>query len=449
MPVTAGTLPYAGDGALTMVDAVTQQWGGAPDQWQRGQAPWQPAFGGQQAPWPTQPAVQQGFPQQGYYPPQGYSQPQGYYQQQGTPPGYFPPPQPPRRRRTFFGTLVRAAFTIFLIMVAFSVVRGVLNSVLGGGSGGGTVQTRPPATTGTSSRPTAGTTTSSGSGTSGASGNSGTTTGGNGTTQYQNEGYQAPPADFNPPDLPQPTTYSQAQTWLTDNAIYAQNVPSPTNCTMTPIQAGLSKAQLEKRLNDLMACLMQVWEPPVQAAGFEMPRPPVTVYSSSVTTACGVMKEINASYCAGDQHVYYALSLLDALPSQVADTRYAPEDVIAHEFGHAVQARTGMLIADKALEQKASKADATVMSRRTEQQADCFSGLYVASVAQSQGLAQADLQNLVDMTYYLGDDVLSGDSSISGDHGLGKNRQAWFAKGVQTNQVAVCNTWTVPASQVR
>ena len=297
-----------------------------------------------------------------------------------------------------------------------------------------------------SSQPTAGTTTTSGTGTSG---NSGTTQGGNGTTQYQNEGYQAPPADFNPSDLPQPTTYSQASTWLTANAIYKQNVPSPTNCTMTPIQAGLSKAQLEKRLNDLMACLMQLWEPPVQAAGFEMPRPPVTVYSSSVTTACGVMKEINASYCAGDQHVYYALSLLDALPSQVADTRYAPEDVIAHEFGHAVQARTGMLIADKALEQKASKADATVMSRRTEQQADCFSGLYVASVAQSQGLAQADLQNLVDMTYYLGDDVLSGDSSISGDHGLGKNRQAWFAKGVQTNQVAVCNTWTVPASQVR
>jgi uncharacterized protein len=419
---------------VTMVGRVTQQWGGAPDQWQRGQAPWRPAFGGQQAPWPTQPPVQQGYPQQ------------GYYQQQGTPPGYFPPPQPPRRRRSFFGTLVRAAFTIFLIMVAFSVVRGVLNGMLVGGSSGGTVQASGPATAGASNQPTAGTTTSGGSGTSG---NSGTTTGGNGTTQYQNEGYQAPPADFNPSDLPQPTTYAQAQTWLTDNEIYAQNVPSPTNCTMTPIKAGLSKAQLEQRLNDLMACLMQVWEPPVQAAGFEMPRPPMTVYSSSVTTACGVMKEVNAAYCAGDQHVYYALPLLDALPSQVADTKYAPEDIIAHEFGHAVQARTGMLIADKALEQKASKADATVMSRRTEQQADCFGALYVASVAQSQGLAQADLQNLVKMTYYLGDDVLSGDSSISGDHGLGKNRQAWFAKGVQTNQVTVCNTWTVPASQVR
>ncbi|TBT94636.1 hypothetical protein ET996_09560 [Propioniciclava tarda] len=218
---------------------------------------------------------------------------------------------------------------------------------------------------------------------------------------------------------------------------------------MTAIQSGLTKAQLETRLNELMVCLMAVWEPPMKAAGFEMPRPPVTVYNSPVTTACGVMKDVNAAYCAGDQRVYYAMSLLNALPSKVKSTKYAVEVVIAHEFGHAVQGRTGILISDKALEQRATDSEATIMSRRTEQQADCFSALYVASVAQSQNLGQKDLQALVDMTYYLGDDVLSGDPNVQGDHGQGRNRQAWFARGVQTNQIGVCNTWVVPATQVR
>ena len=59
-------------------------------------------------------------------------------------------------------------------------------------------------------------------------------------------------------DLPQPTTVSEANSWLKSNVIYKGNVPAPTNCTMTAIQSGLTKAQLETRLNELMVCLMAV-----------------------------------------------------------------------------------------------------------------------------------------------------------------------------------------------
>lgn len=409
---------------------MTQQsWGGPPDQWQRGQAPWAASFGSApvQTPWP--PPAQQ---------PPAAPYAQGYAPQYYPQPGQFPPPQRPRRRG-FFDTLLRAILTFVAIMVAISVIRGIITGLTR--TTGGTVPTGGKTTATTGATPGSSTTTGTGTGTG--------TSGANGTTQYQNEGYQAPPADFNPPDLPQPTTVSEANSWLKSNVIYKGNVPAPTNCTMTAIQSGLTKAQLETRLNELMVCLMAVWEPPMKAAGFEMPRPPVTVYNSPVTTACGVMKDVNAAYCAGDQRVYYAMSLLNALPSKVKSTKYAVEVVIAHEFGHAVQGRTGILISDKALEQRATDSEATIMSRRTEQQADCFSALYVASVAQSQNLGQKDLQALVDMTYYLGDDVLSGDPNVQGDHGQGRNRQAWFARGVQTNQIGVCNTWVVPATQVR
>nr|NLI51443.1 hypothetical protein [Propionibacterium sp.] len=387
---------------------MTQQWG-APDQWTRTPAPWAPPGGTRwgAAQWP---------------PPQQWPTAPG-----GWPPGPgYPPPQAPRppRRSSPFSALLRAALMVALVMIAFSVMRALLGGI-----------SEPPGP-GTTTPPPAG-------------GTAGSGTAGTGTTEYENEGYQAPPADFNPPELPVPTTVSQAESWLTDNALYAQSVPSPTRCVMVPLSATATAAELQTELNDLMGCLMQVWEPPLTAAGFELPRPPVTVYSSPVTTACGTMREVNAAYCAGDQRIYYARRLLSALPRQIGATKYAAEDVMAHEFGHAVQARTGILIADKALEQRVSESEARRMSRRTEQQADCFAGLFVASVAQSKNLTQADLQNLVTMTYYLGDDALSGDPEIDGDHGLGKNRQAWFARGLQTDEIAVCNTWVAPAASVR
>lgn len=384
---------------------MTQQWGGPPDQWARQRAPWGAPTG---APWAGQPGAQWGATTQwptsaGPWPTQ-------------------PPAPPPPRRKGPFSALLRAALMVGLVMVAFAVLRAVLGGVA----------------TDADTQPGAAATTVPAGGTAGT-----------GTAQYQNEGYQAPPADFDPPELPYPTTVSQAREWLTDNAIYETEVPSPTRCGLATVSGTASTAVLERQLNDLMGCLMQVWEPPMAAAGFDLPRPPVTVYSSPVTTACGTMKEINAAYCAGDQRVYYARRLLAALPPQIGATKYAAEDVIAHEFAHAVQARTGILIADKALEQRASETEAQVMSRRTEQQADCFAGLFVGSVAQSQALTQADLQALVEMTYYLGDDALSGEPAIEGDHGLGRNRQAWFAKGLRTTEVAVCNTWVAPAASVR
>lgn len=399
---------------------MTQQpWGGAPNQWGGGPAPWptQPPQHPQQPAHPQYPP-----PQQPLYPQQQRAYQQAQYAQQQYQQQYqWPPPQPPRRRRSAFGVIVRVALIIVVVAFGFQVIRGIAG-----------VLTDP------TNLPTGGTAGQGGSGT-------GT---GSGTTQYQNEGYQAPPPEFDPPSLPQPKTYSQAENWLVANEIYSGSVPSPTRCTMTPIEEGQSKTEMQGRLNDLVGCLMQVWDPPMQAAGYEMPRPPVTVYTSPVTTACGVMKEVNAAYCAGDQQIYYALPLLDALPPQVAKTKYAAEDVIAHEFGHAVQARTGILVSDKVLEQRASDSEARVMSRRAEQQADCFGGLFVESVATSQNLSNDDLQALVDMTYYLGDDAL-GAKDGEGDHGTGRNRQIWFAKGVQTNQIGVCNTWVVPASQVR
>lgn len=361
-------------------------------------------------------------PQQQAWPPrQGWSTQQAWPPRQAWPPqqAWPPPPTPPRRRRpSLLGAVLRTALVIIALMVVASVVRGMIEQATSGPSAGDRPRPQAPAQPG--------------------------------DFPYANEDYEPPPPDMNPPDLPVPRTVAEAERFLEDNPLYSQRVPVPVACAMGRVDARTaSTAALQEHLNELMGCLMATWEDPVTAAGFEMPRPPVTVYADAVRTACGVMDEINAAYCAGDQRVYYAKPLMQAFPPRVRSIYYAPETVIAHEFGHAIQARTGILISDKALEQRLSDREARVLSRRAETQADCLSAQFVLSVAQAQTLGAAELRDLEVLAYNLGDDVLSGRAGIDGGHGLGRTRQDWFARGLSSADVGTCNTWVVPDAQVR
>lgn len=267
---------------------------------------------------------------------------------------------------------------------------------------------------------------------------------------YQNEGVTVPPTTQNPPPLPEPQTYAQATQWMQDNTLYGQAVAVPVRCDLASMDVRTaSKAQLQQHLNDLTGCLMRVWTPPLQAAGFQVVRPPVTVYSSQVRTPCGTMPMMNAAYCAADQRIYYATDLPNSIPPQLVGTPFMVDSVVAHEFGHAIQARSGILISEAAWQQQVSDAQGLQLSRRTEVQADCLAGEFINAVSQSQNLTTADRQNLGSLFYSIGDDVLTGDPNKLGNHGQGANRQAWFNAGLGDPQLGVCNSFTAPADAVR
>jgi predicted metalloprotease len=264
---------------------------------------------------------------------------------------------------------------------------------------------------------------------------------------------QIPEPDFNPPDIPIPDTYEEARQWLDDNAVYAESVTVPTDCALTEVDATTAGVrELEDHLNNLTGCLWMVWHKPLEAAGFVMPRPPVTVYDQPITTACGDQDSINAVYCAGDQRVYYAQALHRVFPPEIGRIPFMPDMVIGHEFGHAIQARTGILISELAFEQQATEdkdtEQAEVLSRRAEQQADCLAGQFLQSVAQASGMTSDNLAGLQTVSANLGDDVLTGKPGYVGDHGSSEARQRWFTTGLTQTSIAQCNTWTVPDDQV-
>ena len=53
--------------------------------------------------------------------------------------------------------------------------------------------------------------------------------------EYQNESYQVPPIDTNPPELPMPQTYGEATDWMVNNAIYSSEIAVPVRCEAQPI----------------------------------------------------------------------------------------------------------------------------------------------------------------------------------------------------------------------
>jgi len=370
-----------------------QQWGGQ-QQGRLRQAPWQQGY-------PTGGFGQQGYGQPAYNP---YGQPPPGYAPRGGP-GFGRAPQPPRRRGGGGRLLLLA-----LVVIAGLSFLGFIGTGLGTGS----------TSTSTSS-----------------------------DSPYENNDYKVPPPDLSPPPLPVPDTYEQAQQVITSSPFYSQSAPAPVRCDAKPIDvADASDAQLKAHLDASMECLVRVWEPPITSAGLVIVRPSVTIYGAKLTTKCGT-SGVNAFYCAADQQVYYSDRLDDELPI-IAQDRWAVDVVIAHEFGHALQARSGILISAKALGQNSNDEQTDLLySRRLETQADCFSGMYIRSVSQSLGIAQGDLQGIESTYKAVGDDQVTNNPTIVGNHGLARSRVFWGDTGLGNASVGACNTFTVPASQVR
>jgi hypothetical protein len=266
---------------------------------------------------------------------------------------------------------------------------------------------------------------------------------------YANDDYQVPPPDTAPPPLPTPETYEQAEQWTKANAFYNQTAPAPVRCNSQPINVTTSTdEQLDTHFEGLMECLVRVWQPPITNADFQIVRPTVTVYGDKITTKCGSVG-VNAFYCSADQQLYYSNLLPKVIPT-AAGNKWTADIIMAHEYAHLLQGRTGIAISTHALAQRSGdKATEYSYIRRLETQADCFSGMFIRAASVSLGVQQDDLEG-IDATYRaIGDDTLSDDPNVVGNHGLARSRLFWGNTGLRTSAVGDCNTFTAPPEQVR
>ena len=265
---------------------------------------------------------------------------------------------------------------------------------------------------------------------------------------YQNDDYRVPPPDTNPPPIPVPQSEQEVVQWTEANAIYAQIMPAPVRCSVQPIDVqNASEAVLQSHFDGLVECLVRAWQPPVTDAGFIIIRPTVTIYGESITTKCGD-SGINAFWCAADQQIYYS----SELPSQLRGLRgkWAADVVMAHEYGHLIQGRTGLFAAEIIASQSTgSEKEGLIFHRRLETQADCFSGTFIRSVSTSLNIQQADVEEILNSYAVVGDDAASGDPNVVGDHGLSRSRLYWGNVGLGTSEIGACNTFVAADHLVR
>jgi uncharacterized protein len=138
----------------------------------------------------------------------------------------------------------------------------------------------------------------------------------------------------------------------------------------------------------------------------------------SVDTPCGNMTaDRGPFYCAGDHRMYYPMAFMMDQFERIGD--FAPVVVVAHEWGHSVQAQFNLLT--------------TQMSIEFELQADCLAGAYgsyAANESQMVGLAADDIDEAMQSLFEVGDseDTAWFDPQA---HGTSEQRQAAFLDGFE------------------
>ncbi|MCP5283263.1 MAG: neutral zinc metallopeptidase [Burkholderiaceae bacterium] len=202
-------------------------------------------------------------------------------------------------------------------------------------------------------------------------------------------------------------------------------------------------------VSTVLADTEDVWQALFRSGGQSYREPKLVLFRGAVPTACGTgQSAMGPFYCPGDYKVYIDLGFFETLSRQMgAPGDFAQAYVIAHEVGHHVQRLIGVTDRVDAMRGRISQAQMNAMSVRVELQADCLAGVWTHHSQRGKNwLEQGDIQEAMNAAARIGDDALQRQSTgtvrpESFTHGSSEQRMRWFQRGVQSGQVAACNTF--------
>jgi hypothetical protein len=174
----------------------------------------------------------------------------------------------------------------------------------------------------------------------------------------------------------------------------------------------------------------------------------LVLYRDSWPSGCGTAEDATGPfYCPEDEKVYLDLGFFNELKTRFGGSNgdFAQAYVIAHELGHHVQKLLG--IEEKVRAAQEQRPDqANQLSVALELQADCFAGVWGNGTEQRKIVDSADVNDALSAAAAVGDDRLQkmATGHVSPEkftHGTSAQRTAWFNRGLQSGQIAACNTF--------
>jgi uncharacterized protein len=184
------------------------------------------------------------------------------------------------------------------------------------------------------------------------------------------------------------------------------------------------------------------WMQQFEDAGLPEPRVSYAWIPEGMTaeSVCGVdgLGDQAAAYCPGDDTIYisqkfatdiYTGALDRALPGSAqgyggTSGDFAVAYIVAHEYGHQVQAELGLF-------------DRGLPTVNLELQADCFAGTWANHVAAENRIEEGDAREALDAALAVGD----FDAANPGHHGTPEQRATAWNTGFESGDPSACNAY--------
>ena len=224
---------------------------------------------------------------------------------------------------------------------------------------------------------------------------------------------------------------------------------APSGSTETDYQPTAKEQQQADFVSVVLADTEDTWGAIFRQSGYKYEEPSLVLFTGRVNSACGMASAaMGPFYCPGDRKVYIDLAFFDDLKTRHgASGDFAQAYVIAHEIGHHVQNLLGTSTEVRKAQRGLGKAGGNELSVKLELQADCFAGLWGNHADRSrQVLEQGDIEEALNAASAIGDDRLQKEAQgyvvpESFTHGTSKQRVHWFRKGIESGDVADCDTF--------
>ncbi len=235
-----------------------------------------------------------------------------------------------------------------------------------------------------------------------------------------------------------------------DPSVVFQGTSTGTGPSSSPTTTSAEDDELAEFVSVVLADTEDTWNELFSEIGRDYQEPNLVLFSNGVESACGYAQSaVGPFYCPADEKLYIDLTFLQAMQAQLgAPGDFAQAYVVAHEVAHHVQNQLGISDQVRQAQQRASRTEANQLSVRLELQADCLAGIWANSTSRSENveLERGDIQEGLNAASAIGDDRLQRKSQgyVVPDaftHGSSEQRVRWFTTGLETGDVAQCDTF--------